>query len=103
MGYRSMFDIIADMLNVVSGRTKKTKIMYGANLSYTLLQKYLDDMRQAGLVIYERKGRCYLITDKGREFLEAYKEYSRRAVFVEKHLHYFKLEERVLEKLCPGR
>lgn len=43
MGYRSRYEIIADMLNVVSGRAKKTKIMYQANLSYKLLQKYLAE------------------------------------------------------------
>lgn len=103
MGYRSRFDIIADMLNVVSGRAKKTQIMYQANLSYRLLQKYLAEVRGSSLVMYERKGRCYMLTDKGRKFLQAYKEYSRRAGYVEKHLNHFKLVEKVLEKLCPER
>jgi predicted transcriptional regulator len=103
MGYRSRFDIISDMLNVVSGRAKKTQIMYQANLSYRLLQKYLAEVRCSSLVTYERKGRCYVLTDKGREFLQAYKEYSRRAEFVEKYINHFKLEEKVLEKLCPER
>ena len=103
MGYRNRFDIIADMLTVVSGRAKKTKIMYQANLSYRLLQKYLTEVRRSSLVAYERKGRCYVLTDKGREYLQAYEEYSRRASYVEKHLNHFKLEEKVLEKLCPDR
>ena len=101
MGYRSRFDIIDDVLNVISGKAKKTQIMYQANLSYRLLQKYLDEVKRSGLVQYERKDRCYVLTDKGREFLQAYKEYSRRASFVEKHLNHFKLKEKVLEKLCP--
>jgi predicted transcriptional regulator len=103
MGYRSRFDIIADVLNVASGRAKKTQIMYQANLSYRLLQKYLAEVKRSSLVLYERKGRCYVLTDKGGEFLQAYKEYSRRASFVEKHLNHFKLEEKVLQKLCPER
>lgn len=103
MGYRSRFDIIADMLYVASGRAKKTRIMYQANLSYRLLQKYLAELRHSSLVVYDRKGRCYVLTDKGRKFLIAYKEYSRRAVYIEKHINHFKLEEKVLEKLCPER
>jgi predicted transcriptional regulator len=103
MGYRSRFDIIADMLNVASGRAKKTQIMYQANLSYRLLQKYLAEVRLSGLVMYERKGRCFVLTHKGEQFLRAYKEYSRRAGFVERHLNHFKLEEKVLEKLCPEK
>lgn len=103
MGYRSRFDIIADMLNVVSDRAKKTQIMYQANLSYRLLQKYLSEVRRSSLVLYERKGRCYVLTDKGKEFLQVYKEYSRRASFVEKHIRGFRLKEKALEKLCPDR
>ena len=103
MGYRSRFDIIADMLNVASARAKKTQIMYQANLSYRLLQKYLGEVKRSSLVVYERKGRVYVLTDKGREFLQAYKEYTKRAIYVEKHLNHFKLEEKVLEKLCSER
>ena len=101
MGYRSRYEIIADMLNVVSGRAKKTKIMYQANLSYKLLQKYLAEIKRSSLVMYERKGRCYMLTDKGKEFLQAYKEYSRHASFVEKHMSNFRLKEKALDKLCP--
>jgi predicted transcriptional regulator len=103
MGYRSRFDIIADMLGVASGRAKKTQIMYQANLSYRLLTKYLSEIRRSSLISYERKGRCYVLTNKGREFLEVYKEYSRRASFVEKHLSNVNLKRQVLERLCPER
>jgi predicted transcriptional regulator len=103
MGYRSRFDIIADILHVVSGRAKKTHIMYRANLSHRLLQKYLAEVRRSSLVSYERKGRCYVLTPKGQEFLEHYREYAKRASFVEKQLNHFKLKEMVLEKLCPQR
>ena len=103
MGYRGRFDIIADMLNVASRGAKKTQIMYQANLSYRLLQKYLAEVKRSSLVIYERKERCYMLTPKGREFLKEYKEYSKRAFYVDKHLSHFKLEQKVLEKLCPDR
>jgi predicted transcriptional regulator len=101
MGYRSRFDIIADVLNVTSEKAKKTQIMYQANLSHRLLQKYLAVVKRSSLVTYERKSRCYVLTNKGREFLQAYKEYSRRASFVERHIRSFRLKERALEELCP--
>ena len=101
MGYRRRFDIIADMLNVVSGRAKKTRIMYQANLSYRLLTKYLREARRSSLISYERKERCYVLTEKGRMFLEAYKEYARREGYVEKHINNVNLKRQVLEKLCP--
>jgi len=103
MGYRTRYDIIADMLTVASGRAKKTQIMYQANLSYRLLTKYLNEIRKSSLVSYERKERCYVLTDKGRAFLEAYKEYSKRAGFVEKHIGIYNLKKQVLERLCSER
>src|SRR5271157_3183301 len=103
MGYRRRFDIIADMLSVANGRAKKTKIMYQANLSYKLLKKYLDEISRSNLVTYERKGRCYALTPKGEEFLKAYRQYSQHAVYLEKHLTHFRLEEKVLRKLCPEK
>jgi predicted transcriptional regulator len=102
MGYRSRFEIIADILNVANNRAKKTKIMYQANLSYKLLQKYLAEVKRSSLVMYERKGRCYVLTDKGREFLQAYREYSKHASFVEKHINNFRLKEKALDRLCSG-
>jgi predicted transcriptional regulator len=102
MGYRSRFDIIADILNVASEKAKKTRIMYQANLSYSLLQKYLAKIRRSNLILYERRGHCYVLTNKGKEFLKAYKEYSRHASFVQKNITDFKLKEETLERLCSS-
>jgi predicted transcriptional regulator len=72
--YRSRLQIIADVLSVVSGGAKKTRIMYQANLSYKLLTRYLGDVLEAGLV---RGGNddCYELTQKGREFLARFDDY----------------------------
>lgn len=102
MGYRRKFDIIADMLLVASSGSgaKKTQIMYQANLSYKLLTKYLDEMRKTYLLSFERKQRHYVLTPKGKQFLEVYKEYSKRAKFVEKRLNDVDGKKRMLENLC---
>ena len=103
LGYRRKLDIIADMLSVASGGAKKTRIMYQANLSYSLLTKYLVEVRRAYLVSFERGRRCYVLTSKGRQFLALYKEYSRRTRYVEKRLSDANGKKKVLESLCSQR
>jgi predicted transcriptional regulator len=51
--YRNRLDIIADILRVVSGNAKKTQIMYGSNLSYKVLQRYLAVVMKASLVSFD--------------------------------------------------
>ena len=75
--YRGRLDIIADILNVASRRARKTQIMYQANLSYKVLKKYLADLMSAELVSFEGNSQLFLLTDKGREFLDAYDKYSK--------------------------
>jgi predicted transcriptional regulator len=98
--YRNRIEIIADILHVVSREAKKTQIMYQANLSYRLLSKYLIEVRKAYLINFERGKRRYVLTSKGMEFLERYKEYSKRNRHVVKQLNDVNGERRVLEKLC---
>ena len=93
-------DIIADMLLVASNGAKKTQIMYKANLSYRLLTKYLEQVRKAYLISFERKQRRYVLTDKGQQFLEAYKVYSKTSKHVEKSLNDVNGKKRMLEALC---
>jgi predicted transcriptional regulator len=97
--YRRRLDIIADMLLVASRGAKKTQIMYQANLSYKLLTKYLDVIRRAYLISFERRRRCYVLTSKGWEFLERYKDYSRRNKHVEKGLNDVSVKRKALEEL----
>ena len=100
MTYRRKLDIIADMLLVASNGAKKTQIMYQANLSYRLLQKYLEEERKAYLLSFERKERRYVLTSKGQQFLEVYKEYAKRNRYVEKRLNDVDGKRRMLEALC---
>jgi predicted transcriptional regulator len=103
LGYRRKLDIIADVLSVASGGAKKTEIMYRANLSYKLLMKYLGEVKRAYLVSFERRERCYVLTSKGKQFLELYKEYSRRTRYVERRLNDANGKKKVLEGLCSQR
>jgi molybdenum-dependent DNA-binding transcriptional regulator ModE len=74
--------------------------MYQANLSYKLLTMYLSEIVEASLIRFEKKGHCYVLTSKGREFLEKYKEYSRRHKHVEEQLNDISIKKKALEELC---
>lgn len=98
--YRNRLDIIADILSVASKDAKKTQIMYQANLSYKVLQKYLSEVVGSSLVHFEGGRSLYQLTDKGRRFLEAYEEYSRYYRHVEKRLNDVESRRKSLEELC---
>ena len=101
--YRGRLDIIADILRVASRNAKKTQIMYQANLSYKVLQRYLAEIIEASLISFEDEKRCYMLTAKGRDFLEAYEEYSEINRHVEKRLNDVRTSKRVLERLCSNK
>ena len=95
MKYRSKTDIIGNILEAVNrsgcdtGLTK-SKIMYSVFLSYAQLQGYLSDLVQKGLLEQYQKeiegkrikkkqrsfNYYYRITDKGRRFLQIYRDLS---------------------------
>lgn len=100
--YRGRLDIIADILNVASRDAKKTQIMYQANLSYKVLQRYLADVARAQLISFVDSKRCYSLTDKGREFLAVYEKYSKTNRHVERQLGDVASKRKLLEGLCPG-
>jgi predicted transcriptional regulator len=76
--------------------------MYQANLSYRVLQKYLAEITGASLISFEGERRCYILTDKGREFLDAYQEYFKTNMQVEKRVDDVRTKKKVLEKLCSS-
>ncbi len=98
--YRDRLDIIADILNVASRNAKKTQIMYQANLSYKVLQRYLHEILDASLVRFEDENQYYRLTVKGQEYLEAYKDYARSSKSMEKRLNEFSSKRKILENLC---
>ncbi len=80
---RSNIEIIADILRL--GQAGKTEIMYGANMSYCQLQKYIDLLMERGFIDRVNSGSSivtYRTTEKGHTLL--------------------KLIESVLAMLSPG-
>jgi predicted transcriptional regulator len=84
--YRRKLDIIAEILRLAEGEVKKTHIMHGANLSYVVLMKYLAELTAASLLAYQDDGHCYVLTDKGRDFLVVYSEYLTAKEHIQKRL-----------------
>jgi predicted transcriptional regulator len=76
MKYRSRTDIVAQILqtaNKKSGVTK-TRIMYGAFLSYAQLQEYITILEQNQLLVYDSGQQTYRTAEKGRKFLDIYNQ-----------------------------
>jgi predicted transcriptional regulator len=96
--YRRGLSIIVDILKATEKVGKKTRIMYLANLSYDLLQKYLGESISVGFIESSNNG--YEVTEKGRAFLEKYKRYRSRYSRVQKTLRNLTREREDLERMC---
>jgi len=70
---RDRIDIVAAILAAANSGAGKTRIMFQANLSFSLLEKYLEVACNAGFVQPE-SGR-YILTELGREFLREYNHF----------------------------
>ncbi len=69
---RSDIEIIADMLKIGENGAGKTQIMYGANMSYSQIQKYLGYLISAGFIDQVKIGNpsvTYQVTDSGLKLL----------------------------------
>jgi predicted transcriptional regulator len=99
--YRRRFEIIADILRVAGQGSKKTKIMFLANLSHLLLKKYLDYTLRAGFLKFDGVG--YAVTDQGQAFLEHFTEFSSRSARVSQDVASLSSEEDTLNRMCAPK
>jgi predicted transcriptional regulator len=72
-GARGTIDIIADILSLCESWTRKTGIMYKANLSHQMLKFYLWHLVELGL-LEESEDSRFRITERGTEFILYYKK-----------------------------
>jgi predicted transcriptional regulator len=96
--YRRRFEIIADILKAAENGAKKTRIMYVANLSHGLLEKYLMETINVGFIRFNSNG--YEVTEKGRLFLERYTQFSSKYSKLQRELDNLRFEMEVLERMC---
>jgi predicted transcriptional regulator len=75
MKNRSRLEIIYMILETVGeGGAIQAKIMYKVYLSFLQMKEYLSETMRHGLIVYDEKAQIYKITEKGRRFLELYKQ-----------------------------
>jgi len=99
--YRGRLEIIAAVLRVIGEGAKKTHVMYGANLSYRLVSRYLNWVVRAGLVRTVRgSGSLYKVTAKGQRFLERYEEFSEHREKLRERMDRIEGERAELENMC---
>ena len=74
-GRRGRIEIMMDILVKASGGVNKTGIVYGANLNFKMVGRYLPLLIERGLVVRVdgEGGDVYEITERGREVLRNYK------------------------------
>jgi predicted transcriptional regulator len=90
--YRNRMEIAAGILQIAKNGSRKTRIMYLGNLSFDLLQKYLEMLLNLGLLqARNEKEKIYVATEKGRQFLEDFSE-------LQKHSEVVEAKKRSLEK-----
>ncbi len=85
VAYRTSMQIVSDLLTVteqsgVSG-INVTSLLTKANLSHSRLGKFLNNLTGAGLINrIEFDGKnVFVITSKGRQYLESYKNFQNLA------------------------
>ena len=75
---RSKLEIVYAILENIrarNGKIKPTHILYKSNLSYQMMENYLEELKKNGLVVELglKGGKTYAITDKGLAYLDKYK------------------------------
>ena len=96
---RSSLEIVRDMLSVASEKCKKTQILYDAHLNYLLLEKYLKILLANGL-LETVDGSFYLVTWKGKDFLQKFEDYLERCSRIKEEITDVHQEKVALKNLC---
>ena len=95
---RDRISIIAAILEAANSGSTKTHIMFRANLSFMLLEKYLNVSVSADLVAVE--GPIYKLTPRGKEYLKQYKLFEERYIRAQKLLEALDNERERLGQSC---
>jgi len=70
---RSNLEIVAEILKIAKKGAKKTRIVYGANMNFKMLDEYLEKLTKAGLIANsENNGGLIKTTEKGVEYLQQF-------------------------------
>lgn len=73
MEKRTRMEIVAGIINVCRQPATKTRIVYGVNLNFLMLEKYLQKyLLKNGLL--EQEGRAFKATEKGEQWLAQFEQ-----------------------------
>lgn len=92
---RNRMEIAADILKVAVPGAKKTHIMYGANLSFDQLEKYLKLLLRRRLLENEADQGMYKTSKTGLAYLKDFEEY-------QKHQETFEVKKQLLKGILEG-
>ncbi|MDP2900202.1 MAG: winged helix-turn-helix domain-containing protein [Candidatus Bathyarchaeota archaeon] len=74
MKKRDSVDISADILRLAQDGAIKTRIVYGANLNFKIVEGYLSKLTNLGLLEKKDEHKVYRTTEKGLVFINRYEE-----------------------------
>jgi len=96
---RSSLDIVREVLSLALVKVCKTRIMYGANLSFHQLEKYLSTLLGNALLSFEEDS-FYLTTSSGKDFLQLYEDYLKRSKHLSGEVERHAKDRQHLENIC---
>ena len=96
---RGSLDIVCEVLSIASFRVRKTRLMYGANLNFLQLEKYLGALLGNALLSFDGDS-GYLTTKSGKEFLQLYEDYLKRSTRLKGEIETHAKDRHHLENMC---
>ena len=96
---RSSLDIVREVLSVAKVKVCKTRIMYGANLSFLQLEKYLSTLIGNSLLSFDGDS-GYLTTTSGNKFLVLYEDFIKSSTHLGAEVERNMRERKHLENMC---
>jgi len=83
---RDGYEVVRDILTIALNGARATRIVYGANLTFTRFKKHSGCLVSKGLLVVEdypstMSGRIYRTTEKGKRLLQLLSEASQCANF----------------------
>ena len=99
---RGSLDIVREILIIALAKVRKTRIMYGANLSFLQLEKYLQALLGNALLSFDGDS-GYSTTELGRKFLQLHEDYLKRSERLTGEVETCKKDRQLLENMCGLR
>jgi len=91
---RNKYELLADLLESSRGGARKTSMMFKSNLSFRLLNKYLDFLLANGFL--DKADGKYFPSEKGLLYLHRYSRYQKTKFDLQR-------SQEVIQSIVPAR